>query len=390
MPLPELVFCRYKQRITLIVDSRSPGGADMWGMQMLRKVVIGLVGLGFMVSGAAFAASDVSNSGTKQNQVVTAQTSVIAASQTASLIAGAISNAISGGLGGFVPTISVSDSGNRAPNQTTYLNSRDTGRNAGAADKPFGFWIQGAYSNLDNGTIGASADGNIVNTALGLDYKLTDRLVIGVSGLYETVDIDTGTLGGRGNLKEDGFGIAPYIGFELTPNWTANATAAYSWLSYDAKRSNNTISGSFDATRWFLNGSLDGSYAAGKIRLMPTVGIMYMEEKQDGYRDSSGGLNESNTIKIGRLSAGGKLGYAFGTFMPYVKLIGEYDFEHPDAVAIGNGTFTSAEDFGGKVGLGVNFFSAGPLSGNVEGSYDSLGRDNLDVWTISGRLRVRF
>jgi outer membrane autotransporter protein len=352
---------------------------------MLRKVALGLMGLGMMVSGAAFAASDVSNSGSGQGQMVTAQAAPIAASQTASLIASGIGNAL-GGSGGF----SVTDNGTRAPNQTAILNSRDTGRNAGAGDKPFGVWIQGAYSSLDNSQAGASAEGDIINFVTGFDYKVNDRLVIGVAGVYETVDIDTNTLTGRGNVQNDGFGISPYIGYQLTPRWSANLSGGYNWLSYDSKRTNNTISGSYDATRWSVNAALNGGYSSGNIRLMPQIGVLYLEEEADAFTESNGQVNASNTIKLGRLYAGGKVGYAMGTMMPYAKLIGEYDFEHPDALAIGNGTFTNDDDVGGKVGLGVDFFSAGPLSGNVEASYDSLGRTDLDVWTISGRLRMRF
>jgi outer membrane autotransporter protein len=352
---------------------------------MLRKVALGLMGLGMMVSGTAFAASDVSNSGSGQAQAVTAIVAPIASSQTASLIAGGISNAIGGGFGGgFV------DSGNRAPNQTTYLDSRDTGRNAGAADKPFGVWIQGAYSSIENGQVGAGADGSAVNLVSGFDYKLNDRLVIGVAGIYETVDIDTSALTGRGNVQSDGFGLSPYIGYQLTPRWTASVNASYNWLNYDLTRANNTISGSYDATRWTVNAALNGAYSSGNIRLMPQIGVLYLEEEADAFTESNGQVNASNTVKLGRLSAGGKVGYATGTMMPYFKLIGEYDFEHPDALAIGNGTFTNDDDVGGKIGLGVDFFSAGPFSGNIEGSYDSLGRTDLDVWTISGRLRMRF
>jgi hypothetical protein len=367
---------------------------------MLRKVALGLMGLGMMVSGSALAASDVSNSGSGQSQMVTATVAPVASSQTASLISGAISNALGGGFGGFsgggfspsgpTPQSTLSDSGNRSPNQTTYLNSRDTGRNAGAADKPFGVWLQGAYSSIDNGQVGASADGSAINTVLGLDYKLSDRMVIGVTGIYETVDVDTNTLTGRGNVQSDGFGIGPYLGFQLSNRWSASVSGAYSWLNYDMKRTNNTISSSYDATRWMLNGSLNGVYGSGKIRMLPQLGVLYLEEEADAFTESNGQVNASNTIKLGRLFAGGKVGYAMGTMMPYVKLIGEYDFEHPDALAIGNGTFTNDDDIGGKIGLGVDFFSAGPFSGNLEGSYDSLGRTDLDIWTISGRLRMRF
>lgn len=360
---------------------------------MLRKLVFGLMGCGLLMSGSAFAASDVSNSGSGSSQVVTAIAAPIASAQTASLISGAIGGALSGGIGGFSPsgsTFSLTDSGNRAPNQTTYLNSRDTGRNAGAADKPFGVWLQGAYSSIDNSQLGAAADGSAINTVLGLDYKVSDRLVIGVGGIYENVDVDTRTLTGFGNVQSKGFGIAPYLGYQLSSQWSASLSGAYSWLSYDTKRTNNTISGSYDATRWMVNGSLNGNYASGKIVMMPQVGVMYLEEEADAFTESNGLANASNTIKLGRLYAGGKVGYVMGKVMPYINLVGEFDFEHPDALAIGNGTFTNSEDFGGKVGIGFNFISGNTVSGSFEGSYDSIGRTDLDVWTVSGRLRMQF
>lgn len=342
---------------------------------MLRKVALGLVGIGMFVSGSAMASSVSST----PNQNVTAQTATQASAQAATIIGGAISNAIGGGGGGG------------AANVTSYLNSRDTGRNAGAVDKPFGIWVQGAYTNVDNGQTGAAFDGSIVNLLAGFDYKLNDRLVIGISGTYETIDIDTNSFSsGRGSLENDGMGIAPYIGFKLTNQWTADLTAGYSWLSYDSSRSGNAVHGSFDATRWFANGSLNGTYSVGSFRLLPKVGVLYMEEDQDGYRETNGTSVAGNTITLGRAYAGGRVGYAMGTMMPYLKLIGEWDFEHPDSLAIGNGTFTNDEDFGAQVGVGVDFFSAGPLSGTVETSYNSLGRDDLDVWSVLGRLRLRF
>ncbi len=363
---------------------------------MLRKIVLGLVGFGLMMSGSAFAASDVSNSGSGQSQAVTAIAAPIASAQTASLISGAIGGALSGGIGGGfspgggggTPGGGFAPAGN--PGTTSYLNSRDTGRNAGAADKPFGVWLQGAYSSIDNSQLGAAADGSAINTVLGLDYKVTDRLVIGMGGIYENVDVDTNTLNGRGSVQSKGFGLAPYLGYQLNNQWSVSLSGGYSWLNYDTKRTNNTISGSYDATRWMVNGALNGNYAVGKIVIMPQVGVLYLEEKADAFTESNAQVNASNTIKLGRLFAGGKVGYAMGTLMPYVNLVAEYDFEHPDALAIGNGTFTNSQDFGGKIGLGVNFLAGKTISGTFEGSYDSIGRTDLDVWTVTGRLRMQF
>lgn len=354
---------------------------------MLRKFAAGLFGLALLTSGSAGAASDVSNNGGLLGKLLSSVTAPIASTQTSTLI----SNAISGGLGSTGASGGlIGPTGFSSGNTTSYLNSRDTGRNAGAIEKPFGIWAQGAYTNIDNSQVGASAEGDVYNLVAGFDYKPTERMVIGITGIYETIDLDTGTLGGRGSLKEDGFGIAPYLGYQLTDRWTASLSGGYSWLNYDSKRNNDTVSGSYDATRWFANASLSGVYASGNFRFLPMVGVLYLEEEQDGYTESTGTVVGSNTIKLGRLSAGGRVGYVAGNMMPYVKLIGEYDFEHPDAVAIGNGTFSNDDDTGGQIGVGVDFFSTGPLSGTVEASYNSLGRTDLDVWSLMGRLRMRF
>lgn len=343
---------------------------------MLRKVAIGLVGLGMIISGSAMAASDVSNSAGTQNQATAAVAVPVVAGQTTGIIINAITP-------NFIPA-------NAAPVTLSGFNSRDTGRNAGAGDKKYGLWLQGAYSNIEDSTVGAGVDGDAFSGVLGLDYKLNDRMMLGVAFTYENVDLDTSTLAGAGKSESDGFGIAPYIGFSLSPQWSASATAGYSWVDYDTSRNGNTITGSFDAKRWFASGALNGSYARGNLRIMPQVGILYLNEDQDAYTESTGAAVGSTEIKLGRLSAGGRLGYVTGSVMPYVKLIGEYDFEHPDAVAIGNGTFTSDDDFGGKVGVGMDFFTARSFTGTVETSYDSLGRSELDVWTLMARLRTQF
>ncbi len=372
---------------------------------MIRKLFFGLVGLGLLASTApAFAQGNY----TVQNDPGTAAQTVVtiaapaASVQTASIISGGVSGAISGGIGGgttvVAPTGGIGGGaptgappaagGATAPTSSTgFFNSRDAGRSAGGADKKFGAWMQGAYTSVENSQAGSQFDGSVYNLLGALDYKINDRTVIGLALGYEMLDIDTTF--NTGKLESTGFGLMPYIGMQLTNAWSASVSGGYSWLSYDITRNTN-ITGSYDAERWFVNGALDGNYAFGRVRVRPTIGVLYLEEKSDAFRDSAGAQSLSNTVKLGRISAGGSVGYAFDRVMPYVKLVGEYDFEKNAPVNLGNGTFSHDEDFGGKIGVGFEFYGSNNFSGNIETSYNSLGRTDLDVWTTSARLRVQF
>ncbi|WP_430395893.1 autotransporter outer membrane beta-barrel domain-containing protein [Ferrovibrio sp.] len=365
---------------------------------MIRKFAaarfaFGVLTLGLFATAPAFAASDVSNSGAVSNQAVTAVAAPIASAQTASLISGAIGSALSSGLGGgFGGSISggfrISSGPDGNPGASlASMNGRDSGRAAGSADKKFGSWMQGSYASVENSQAGLQMDGNVYNLVGGLDYKLSDRFLVGLSLAYENLDLTTTF--NNGSTKNDGLSVIPYVGFQLNNTWSVSASGGYGMLNYDVVRNTN-VRGSFDAERWFVSGNLNGAYNFGRWVVLPTVGVMYLEEKSDAYTESTGGLVVSNTSKLGRLSFGGNVGYAFEKVMPYVKVVGEYDFEKNAPVALGNGTFSNDDKLGAQLGLGLNFFGAGGISGNLEGAYLSAGRQDLDVWSVSARLRATF
>lgn len=373
---------------------------------MLRKVFVGLIGLGMFASAQAYAAYDVASDPGTGNTQATQQAAPIASSQTASIISGNIGGSINvgGGTGGFSPggvgggggfsggggssggfTGGGTGSGNR-----NFMSSRESGRSGGAGDKRWGAWIQGAYTYIDNSQVGVQFDGDVYNLVGAVDYLVNDRMVAGLAFGYETLDLDMKFQ--RGTLKSDGFMLAPYMGIALNNTWTVDAMAGYTWLNYDTTRNSSAVKGTYDAERWFAAANLTGNYPVNRFRIMPSVGVLYLEEKSDAYTETGTGAAGvlGNTVKLGRLSAGGKVGYVFESAMPYLKLMGDYDWEHPDAAPIGNGTFTHAEDWGGRIGFGLDIFSKGAWAGNIEASYLSLGKEDLDVYSISARISTRF
>ena len=67
--------------------------------------------------------------------------------------------------------------------------------------------------------------------------------------------------------------------------------------------------------------------------------------------------------------------------------MGEYDYAKEDAVNLGNGNFSSDDKLGINATVGLNMNFGNGVSGNVEATSATLLRDNLDVYTMSGRIR---
>ena len=288
------------------------------------------------------------------------------------------------------PVWAQANPGRDTATESTKTTTEMVSRRAAVMPRPNGLWLQGGYTDVDQSTSGAAFSGDLVNVVAGYDRFVTERLLLGVAFSYETLDMDTRFLTGRGSLENDGYGLAPYIGYRFDDTWSADLAVGYNWLTYDSKVNNNTASGSFDAERWFANTSVNGIFRSANWRFLPKVGLLYMKETQDAYTQTDGVRVAEADIRLGRVYGGGRIGYATETMMPYIKLIGEYDFKRPSAQAIGNGQFTSDDDTGAQIGAGIEFFSTGPYSGAVEVAYNSAFREDLDVWNALARIRMAF
>lgn len=345
---------------------------------MIRKLAFGFIGFGLLAATPAMA-SDVAGTNTQAAGAGSTQS----AQATVGLIGGAIGGAVS-------PSAGPTPGGAGPAGATSFLKTRDSGLSGGAGDKRFGAWLQGVYTSIDNSQAGLQFDGNVYNLVGGLDYMVNDKVVVGLALGYEALDLTT--VYSRGTIESEGFTVAPYVGFALNKTWSIDATAGYTWLSYDTTRNLNATRGTFDAERWFAAANLNANYAFGRVRVLPKIGVLYLEEEADAYRETGTNATSvaSTTTKLGRLYAGGRVGYAFDSVMPYAKVIGEYDFEKNAAVSIGNGRFSNDDEVGAQLGLGLDFYGSNTVSGNVEAAYLSAGRSDLEVWSATARLRVKF
>lgn len=337
-----------------------------------------------LIVGVAHTASAQSTAADDQgvaNNLVTQSTASAASAQVAGLVGTAVSNVVApapAAPGAPAPAVSQGDG-------TMYFNSRQTGVSAGNAPK-FGVWVQGGYTSVDGDDRGGEFDGDVINFLVGADYKVKPKMVVGVALGYEDLDIDTSF--NNGTFEGQGFGITPYFGMSLTPTWSIQALAGWTTVEYDTSRNNGAITSSFDADRLFGSAAIVGSFKlTNKLVGAPKLSILHLTEEQDGTTDSAGNVTTGENIDLGRISFGGTLSYLAGRVSPFVRLMGEYDYAKEDAVNLGNGNFSSDDKFGlnATVGLNMNFKKG--FSGNIEATSATLLRENLDVYTLSGRLR---
>ena len=155
-------------------------------------------------------------------------------------------------------------------------------------------WIDGKYSWLDDTSPLSDLDGSLINGVVGADYKVSDRLVLGLMGTYETSDLE-----GLGVTQDtDGWGGGAYLGLTLTDNLVLSATLLGTDLDTDVNGTTN-----FDSTRIQASSGLTGYWYSGTWRYSPSLTVAWSKE----WQDASGALN-AQTIETGIISPGFQIG----------------------------------------------------------------------------------
>lgn len=250
-------------------------------------------------------------------------------------------------------------------------------------------WMRGHWSRYDNDD--TSGDFGLV--FIGADYRFENGLVLGFVTSIDWTREENNT----DDYKADGRGwlAGPYVVANITDNLVFDGRIA--WGQADNHVSPfNTYEDSFDSERWLISGKLTGSFrAGGNVLIQPHVGIIYFEEEQDSYTDSTGTAIASQTVELGRMTFGPKVSTSYTTgagtvVAPYVAVEGIWDFETADRLDITTGLAAASgnEDFRGRVegGFDVGFTDGVRLTG--EGFYDGIGADEYSSYGASVNLRL--
>ena len=166
-----------------------------------------------------------------------------------------------------------------------------------AATTKWNVWSDGKYNWLDDTSALSDLDGSLVNLVVGADYKVSDRLVVGVVGTYETSDMKAG--GAPAPTQEtDGWGGGVYMGLSLADNLVFSANVLGTDLGTEVNGGTD-----FDSTRIQASSALTGYWYSGTWRYSPSLTVAWSKEWQDGTA-----VWTAQTIESGIVSPGLQVG----------------------------------------------------------------------------------
>jgi hypothetical protein len=171
-------------------------------------------------------------------------------------------------------------------------------------------WIDGRFIWRNGADSAGGLDQRTFLGETGVDYLLTENLLIGLSVRLDTNDAKLG--GAGGDLDTVGWLAGPYVVWEITPGLQADAKLAYGQSSNDISViiSGSRFDGSYDSTRWMAEGGLRGRLELSSILIEPGLRAAYYRETAESYTLSGGGgVVKEQELSLVRLSFDPRLTY---------------------------------------------------------------------------------
>jgi uncharacterized protein with beta-barrel porin domain len=205
-----------------------------------------------------------------------------------------------------------------------------------AYDNPWNFFVQGnvilaqGFSQTDV----PHFDDNTESVLLGVDYRVTPNILVGLTAAYGHTDATLDTDGSSATI--DSYSPGFYASY-ADKGWYANLSGYYSHNAYTQDRVigflGQTATSAPEGNEGVAN--LDGGYEFhhGALTYGPLVGIQYTHLSLDGYNE--GGSDADLTVNSQdsdslRSRLGGRISYAFNgcgvTFRPHLDASWQHEF----------------------------------------------------------------
>jgi hypothetical protein len=239
-----------------------------------------------------------------------------------------------------------------------------------------------------------SLSGQQFNTVMGLSYRATPSLLVGVLAGYETFSY-TQEINGR--LKGDGWTTGAYLGWKIVPTLRFDAAVAYSGIGYDGTA--GTAQGSFSGQRWMVSTGLTGTYKWDGLVLEPSAKVYSLWEHQNAYTDSLGTRQDTNDFASGRASGGLRAAYPLACpdsdilLTPFLGMYGDYYFSKDDANTLaadaGLASTPLLQGWSARATGGLGIMTTDGIGVGLAAELGGIG-SNTRVWSFSARARVPF
>jgi outer membrane autotransporter protein len=267
--------------------------------------------------------------------------------------------------------------------------SSDADEAGGLLSDKWGMWVRGNYSfgKKDANAASPSFDANQWSMVGGLDYRLSDRAVLGGSLAYGKSNVDFSM--NAGALDSESWAGSVYGSIYAGKNFYVDGIFNVADAGYDAERNiayvdgtgliNRDAKGATDGMT--LSGGVSGGYdfLFGGVTLSPTIGIYYIDATIDSFTETGAvGLNlRYDEQKFQSLT--GNLGFRatyamnlnWGVLLPHVRIDYVREFEN------------DVDVFGVRFAADPNANSAPPILVTSE-------RPDESYWRLAAGVSAQF
>lgn len=245
-------------------------------------------------------------------------------------------------------------------------------------------WVEAYLRRFWSDAASADREGTLGIVYGGIDYTLTDDILIGFLAQMDWAQESIGAT----NTQLDGVGwmAGPYATAQLAEDIFLDIRASWGTSSND--QSVAGVTGSFDTTRWVVAAQLSGDWHHEDWRITPIASLRYGSETTESFINSAGTTIAGSNAISGQASLGPEIGYTYvterGTAVePFFALHGLWDFAGNDTITVGAVT-ANLDDIRAEVELGLSTRWMGGAAFRASLAYDGLGTSDLDA--VSGRL----
>ncbi|MEO0371975.1 MAG: autotransporter outer membrane beta-barrel domain-containing protein, partial [Pseudomonadota bacterium] len=247
-------------------------------------------------------------------------------------------------------------------------------------------WVQLQHKRFENG----QDTGRFTVLHFGVDYLLNPDLLVGAMVQVDYLEDNNATQ--NSSVEGTGWMVGPYVTARLQENLYFDGRIAAGTSTNDISPF-GTYTDEFDTFRWMASAEFIGDFKYGDWTIRPATSLSYFEEKQYGYVDGVNVFIPSQTVSVGQF----KLGPTFvGTYVSpkgviYSPIFGFdaiYNFSDTSGATVTTPSSASSEGWRGRVEAGIDFSIGSGTTMNFSGSYDGIGRSNLNVWGLTLDINI--
>jgi outer membrane autotransporter protein len=251
-------------------------------------------------------------------------------------------------------------------------------------------WVDSKTSWIDAGNEFSPTDGTSFNATGGADYRIGDRMILGVFGSLEGSDLETGGFI-PSTTKTDGIGAGIYTGITLTPNIVFSGIV--SGAAVDTDLDYGFVAAALDSTRVQASGSLTGYWYIDSWRVSPSATLAWSKEWQNPFVDSLGFPGPKQAFESAVLTVGNQVGRTFalesGSLEPFAGY--QFDWTFLSSVETDGFEKTKYQDtYDLRVQAGVNWTIANGGSLSLTGELGGLLMPDNTVYSGEVNYSIQF